>query len=120
MRKGLQLPCSWEGFLRVRRPSRSVERLLPFKAASVYVALMSQQPSPLGRYVQLPVSAGMPEAWQGAWQEVRGGGDAKWLTLLEVRPCPPWQLRLATYKHQAGRSCRLDAMAMTAPALLMQ
>ena len=68
---------------------------------------MSKQLLPLGRYVQLPVSAGMPEAWQGAWQQVGSGGDAKWLTLLEVRPCLPCQLHFAIYRHQADRLCRL-------------
>lgn len=38
------------------------------------------------RYIQLPIGAGMPEAWQQPWQELRGagGGDARRATALEA------------------------------------
>lgn len=40
---------------------------------------------PLRRYIQLPISAGMPEAWLQPWQELRdGSGGVRQATTLEA------------------------------------
>ncbi|KAK9821777.1 hypothetical protein WJX81_000061 [Elliptochloris bilobata] len=82
------------------------------------------------RYVQLPVSAAMPEAWQGAWQKVGAGSDAQWLTLLKaaarlgvnVFASAPLAegslLRNETLKARAEAATELGGVKGAAPKLL--
>lgn len=45
------------------------------------------------RYIQLPVSAAMPEAWLMPWQEVQQGGSRTLVPLMQAAQQVRWRVR---------------------------